>query len=144
PQRGGSNSTPSHHFVVQSHLPQESPEPLVGRWLQPRRYPPRGGRPRMGGRLHAARRGRCVDERVDDCGGPQRTTPPPPRPPPNSHRDQRLNFAAAGDGARWWGRPLIIEVEGFVEAGTPVEVCDAVGRAIEDAIFDAVPKARVV
>jgi len=46
--------------------------------------------------------------------------------------------------ARWLGRSLLVEVEGFVESGAPIEACDAVGRAVEDAVFAAVPEARVV
>ena len=46
--------------------------------------------------------------------------------------------------ARWSGRSLLVEVEGFVDAGTTIEACDALGREVEDAVFDAVPEARAV
>jgi len=43
--------------------------------------------------------------------------------------------------ARWSGRSLFVDVEGFVDAGTTIEVSDALGRAVEDAVCEAVPKA---
>ena len=46
--------------------------------------------------------------------------------------------------ARWSGRSLLIEVEGFIADGTTIEACDAVGRAVEDAVFDAIPEARAI
>ena len=46
--------------------------------------------------------------------------------------------------ARWMGRSLFIDVEGFVPAGTTVEAADALGREVEDAILAAVPEGRSV
>ena len=46
--------------------------------------------------------------------------------------------------ARWMGRSLMVEVEGFVPAGTTVEVAEATGRAVEDAVASAVPESRAV
>jgi hypothetical protein len=42
------------------------------------------------------------------------------------------------------GRTLLIEVEGFVAAGTPIEVAEAVGQGVEAAVLAAVPEARAV
>jgi cation diffusion facilitator family transporter len=46
--------------------------------------------------------------------------------------------------ARWMGRSLLVEVEGFVAPGTTVEGGEAVGRAVEDAVTAAIPNARAV
>ena len=46
--------------------------------------------------------------------------------------------------ARWMGRSLLVEVEGFVDAKITVEDGERVGRAVEDAVFEAVPAARTV
>jgi len=46
--------------------------------------------------------------------------------------------------ARWMGRSLFIDVEGFIKAGTTVEIADALGRRVEDAITTAVPQSRAV
>jgi cation diffusion facilitator family transporter len=46
--------------------------------------------------------------------------------------------------ARWIGRTLLVEVEGFVAAGTTIEAGEAVGRRVEEAVAVAVPAARAV
>jgi cation diffusion facilitator family transporter len=46
--------------------------------------------------------------------------------------------------ARWMGRTLLVEVDGFVAPGTTVEAGETVGRAVEDAVRAAVPEARIV
>jgi cation diffusion facilitator family transporter len=46
--------------------------------------------------------------------------------------------------ARWMGRSLLVEVEGFVPPGTSVETAEATGRAVEDAVSAAVPASRAV
>ena len=46
--------------------------------------------------------------------------------------------------ARWMGRSLVVEVEGFVAAGTTVEAGEVIGRAVEDAVAAAVPASRSV
>jgi cation diffusion facilitator family transporter len=46
--------------------------------------------------------------------------------------------------ARWMGRSLLVEVEGFVPAGTTVEGAEAAGRAVERAVAAAVPESRAV
>ena len=46
--------------------------------------------------------------------------------------------------ARWMGRSLLVEVEGFVASGTTIEAGEAIGRAVEDAVASAVPAARAV
>ena len=46
--------------------------------------------------------------------------------------------------ARWMGRSLLVEVEGFVPAGTTVEAGEAVGRQVETAVAAAVPESRAV
>ncbi|NNN16039.1 MAG: cation transporter [Acidimicrobiaceae bacterium] len=46
--------------------------------------------------------------------------------------------------ARWMGRTLVIEVEGFVASDMTVEEGEAVGHDVETAIHAAVPEARVV
>ena len=46
--------------------------------------------------------------------------------------------------ARWTGRSLLVEVEGFVNPGTTVAECEGLGRRIEDAVFGALPEARSV
>jgi divalent metal cation (Fe/Co/Zn/Cd) transporter len=46
--------------------------------------------------------------------------------------------------ARWMGRSLLVEVEGFVPADTRVEAGEALGRAVEEAVAAAVPEPRAV
>jgi cation diffusion facilitator family transporter len=46
--------------------------------------------------------------------------------------------------ARWMGRVLLVEVEGFVPAGITIEEGEAIGRAVEAAITAAVPESRAV
>ncbi len=46
--------------------------------------------------------------------------------------------------ARWMGRSLVVEVEGFVAPKTTVEEGEAIGRAVESAIESAVPESRAV
>lgn len=46
--------------------------------------------------------------------------------------------------ARWMGRTLLIEVEGFVFPGMTVEASETLGLAVETAIRGAVPEARIV
>jgi cation diffusion facilitator family transporter len=46
--------------------------------------------------------------------------------------------------ARWMGRSLLVEVEGFVAGGTTVREGEAIGRAIEHAVVEAVPESRAV
>ncbi|MHB8465278.1 MAG: cation diffusion facilitator family transporter [Acidimicrobiales bacterium] len=46
--------------------------------------------------------------------------------------------------ARWMGRSLLVEVEGFVPAGTTVEAGEVIGAAVETAVAAAVPEARAV
>jgi cation diffusion facilitator family transporter len=46
--------------------------------------------------------------------------------------------------ARWMGRSLLVEVEGFVPAQTDVEASEAIGRAVEAAVAAAVPESRAV
>jgi cation diffusion facilitator family transporter len=46
--------------------------------------------------------------------------------------------------ARWMGRSLLVEVEGFVARDTTVEAGEVIGRAVEAAVVAAVPQARTV
>ena len=46
--------------------------------------------------------------------------------------------------ARWMGRSLLVEIEGFVPEGTSVAGGEAVGRAVEAAVEAAVPASRAV
>lgn len=46
--------------------------------------------------------------------------------------------------ARWMGRSLLVEVEGFVPAGSSVEDAETTGRAVEVAVATAVPESRAV
>jgi len=46
--------------------------------------------------------------------------------------------------ARWMGRSLLVEIEGFVAPRMSVGDADALGRAVEDAVSTAVPEARAV
>jgi cation diffusion facilitator family transporter len=46
--------------------------------------------------------------------------------------------------ARWMGRSLLVEVEGFVPPGTTVAEGETLGRAVEDAVALAVPASRAV
>jgi cation diffusion facilitator family transporter len=46
--------------------------------------------------------------------------------------------------ARWMGRSLFVEVEGFVPAATTVEAGEQIGRSVEQAVASAVPEARAV
>jgi cation diffusion facilitator family transporter len=45
---------------------------------------------------------------------------------------------------RWMGRSLLLEIEGKVPPTTTVGSADAIGAAVEDAVFDAVPVAQRV
>jgi cation diffusion facilitator family transporter len=46
--------------------------------------------------------------------------------------------------ARWMGRSLLVEIEGFVPAGTTVEAGEEIGRAVEEAVAAAIPQSRAV
>lgn len=46
--------------------------------------------------------------------------------------------------ARWMGRTLLVEIEGFLDPGTGLDVAEAAGRDVEKAILAAVPEARAV
>jgi divalent metal cation (Fe/Co/Zn/Cd) transporter len=46
--------------------------------------------------------------------------------------------------ARWMGRSLLVEVEGFVAAGSTVYSVEALGRTVEAAVIAAVPERRAV
>ena len=46
--------------------------------------------------------------------------------------------------ARWMGRTLLVEVEGFVAPATTIDAAEITGRAVEAAVRDAVPEVRVV
>lgn len=46
--------------------------------------------------------------------------------------------------ARWAGRSLLVEVEGFVAPGTTVEASETLGRRVETAVIHAVPESRAV
>jgi cation diffusion facilitator family transporter len=46
--------------------------------------------------------------------------------------------------ARWMGRSLLVEVEGFVPPGTTVAAAESLGRAVEAAVAAAVPESRAV
>jgi cation diffusion facilitator family transporter len=46
--------------------------------------------------------------------------------------------------ARWMGRSLLVEVEGFVAPRTTVDDGEAIGRAVETAVVSSVPEARAV
>ena len=46
--------------------------------------------------------------------------------------------------ARWVGRSLLVEIEGFVDPGTTVFHGEDLGRSVEDAVFAALPQARSV
>ncbi len=46
--------------------------------------------------------------------------------------------------ARWMGRTLLVEVEGFVAPATTLDAAQATGRAVEAAVRVAVPEVRVV
>ncbi len=46
--------------------------------------------------------------------------------------------------ARWMGRSLLVEVEGFVPPGTTIEEGEVMGRSVEWAVVAAVPESRVV
>jgi cation diffusion facilitator family transporter len=54
------------------------------------------------------------------------------------------NVAHCHVRGRWAGRSLLVEVEGFVPAGTTVEAAEAIGRSVETAVTTAVPEARAV
>ena len=55
-----------------------------------------------------------------------------------------VGVAHAHVRARWMGRSLLVEVEGFVAPGTTVGAGQEVGRAVEAAVTTAVPQARSV
>lgn len=46
--------------------------------------------------------------------------------------------------ARWLGRTLLVEVEGFVAADLTLDAADLLGRRVQSAVFAAVPDARSV
>jgi cation diffusion facilitator family transporter len=46
--------------------------------------------------------------------------------------------------ARWIGRSLLVEIEGFVPAATSVESADELGRQVERSVIAAVPDSRAV
>jgi cation diffusion facilitator family transporter len=46
--------------------------------------------------------------------------------------------------ARWLGRTLLVEVEGFLDAGVSLADAEVVGRRVEEAVLNAVPEARAV
>lgn len=46
--------------------------------------------------------------------------------------------------ARWMGRSLLVEVEGFVAPQTTIETGEAIGLAVKCAVTAAVPQARIV
>jgi cation diffusion facilitator family transporter len=46
--------------------------------------------------------------------------------------------------ARWIGRSLIIDIEGFVPAQTTVQAAERIGREVAHAVEDAVPESRAV
>ncbi|MHB1988168.1 MAG: cation diffusion facilitator family transporter [Acidimicrobiales bacterium] len=46
--------------------------------------------------------------------------------------------------ARWMGRTLLVEIEGFVPAGTGIEEAETAGRHVEAAVLSAMPEARAV
>jgi cation diffusion facilitator family transporter len=46
--------------------------------------------------------------------------------------------------ARWMGRSLLVEVEGFVPPGTTIQAGETLGRSVEDAVTAAVPACRAV
>jgi cation diffusion facilitator family transporter len=46
--------------------------------------------------------------------------------------------------ARWMGRSLLLDVEGFMSANTTVEAAEATGRIVWAAVIVAVPQSRVV
>ena len=46
--------------------------------------------------------------------------------------------------ARWMGRSLLVEVEGFMDPSTPLASGQDLGAAIEAAVVEAVPEARAV
>jgi len=46
--------------------------------------------------------------------------------------------------ARWMGRSLLVEVEGFVPADTTVAAGEDLGRSVEEAVALAVPQSRAV
>jgi cation diffusion facilitator family transporter len=46
--------------------------------------------------------------------------------------------------SRWMGRTLLIEVEGFLVAGTSIDAAEAAGRSVEAAVLTAMPEARAV
>ena len=46
--------------------------------------------------------------------------------------------------ARWMGRSLLVEVEGFMDATTPLATGEDLGAVVEAAVVEAVPEARAV
>jgi cation diffusion facilitator family transporter len=46
--------------------------------------------------------------------------------------------------ARWMGRSLFVDIEGFVGPETTVEAAEALGRRVEGAVIAAVPETRAV
>jgi cation diffusion facilitator family transporter len=45
---------------------------------------------------------------------------------------------------RWMGRSLLLEIEGQVSASTSIAGADVIGKAVEEAVFEAVPVAQRV
>lgn len=46
--------------------------------------------------------------------------------------------------ARWMGRTLLVEVEGFVVSDTGIDAAEAAGRDVEAAVLATIPEARAV
>jgi cation diffusion facilitator family transporter len=46
--------------------------------------------------------------------------------------------------ARWMGRSLVVDVEGFVGSKTTIEVAEAIGRRVQNAVIAAVPNCTAV
>jgi hypothetical protein len=46
--------------------------------------------------------------------------------------------------ARWSGRTLVLEVEGFIAPNTTLERADMLGKQVERAVLAAVPEGRAV
>jgi cation diffusion facilitator family transporter len=46
--------------------------------------------------------------------------------------------------ARWMGRSLVVDVDGFVGPSTTLERAEAIGRQVQDAVAGAVPEATAV
>jgi divalent metal cation (Fe/Co/Zn/Cd) transporter len=46
--------------------------------------------------------------------------------------------------ARWLGRTLLVEVEGFLAGSIPLADIEATGRSVNDSILGALPEVRAV